>query len=106
MARSEPRKRVRLEEAVGTVEEIRGRVALVRWDTGARSPVPFAWLSDAPGCQECGAAMEAERSTRRYCSDTCRVRAFRGNAKRRPTQTTSEAPNVRERVERHGKRAA
>jgi len=106
MARSEPGERVRLEEALGTVEEIRGRVVQVRWDTGARFPVPIAWLSDAPGCQECGAGVEAERSTRKYCSDTCRVRAFRGNAMRRPTQTTSEASIVRERVEKHGKRAA
>ena len=43
-----------------------------------------------------GGGIRAERSTRKYCSDTCRVRAFRGNAKRRLTQTTREASNVRE----------
>lgn len=40
MARSKPYERVRLEDALGTVEELRGRVAVVRWETGARSPVP------------------------------------------------------------------
>jgi hypothetical protein len=47
-------RRVRLGEAIGTVEAVRGRVADVLWDTGARCPVPLAWLSDAPGCAQCG----------------------------------------------------
>ena len=29
-------------------------------------------------CQECGKGFEAKRSTARYCSDKCRVRANRG----------------------------
>ena len=87
--------RVRLSEATGTIEAIRGPVAEVRWDTGARSAVPLAWLSDAPGCAECGGPMEAERSTRKFCSDTCRKRAHKrrakGDAKPGATEDTGQA---------------
>ena len=89
-------RRVQLEQATGTIESIRGEVAEVLWDTGARSPVPLAWLSDAPGCEECRGPMEAQRSTRKYCSDTCRLRAFRRNAKRGVGRNHGEPENARE----------
>lgn len=89
-------KRVKLGEAMGTVEVVRGKVAEVRWDTGARSPVPLAWLSDAPGCEHCGGPMEAERRTRKYCSATCRKRAQRCHAKRGATTDTGKAENARD----------
>lgn len=98
--------RVQLEEATGTVEAVRGRIATVRWDTGALSPVPLTWLSDAPGCAQCGAPMEAERSTRKYCGATCRKRAQRGHAKAGGGKDTGETSNVREGVSSGAKRAA
>jgi hypothetical protein len=98
--------RVKLGEATGTVESVRGKVAEVRWDTGARSPVPLAWLSDAPSCFECGGPMEAERSTRKFCSNACRIRAFRCNAKRGGTPDIDPAKNGRETAEGNVREAA
>jgi endogenous inhibitor of DNA gyrase (YacG/DUF329 family) len=88
--------RVVLGEATGTIEAVRGKVADVLWDTGARSPVPVAWLSGAPTCAECGGAMEAERSTRTFCSNRCRLRAWRRNAKARGTHAMAEGDDARE----------
>jgi hypothetical protein len=89
-------RRVRLGETTGTVEAIRGRVADVLWDTGARCPVPLAWLSDAPGCAQCGTPMEVQRSTRKYCSATCRKRAQRCHANSGGSQSTEAATNAGE----------
>ena len=88
--------RVQLEQATGTVEAIRGDAVEVLWDTGARCPVPIRWLSDAPGCEECGGEMDAERSTRKFCSDSCRVRAFRRNAKGGGRRGQGETRNGRD----------
>jgi len=101
--------RVQLEQATGTVETIRGDAVEVLWDTGARCPVPIRWLSDAPGCEDCGGEMDAERSTRKYCSDTCRKRAHKhrtkGDAKRRGRQGHGEPENAREVAEDNAREA-
>jgi hypothetical protein len=89
-------RRVVLKEATGTIESVRDKVAEVRFDTGARCPVPLAWLSPAPGCAECGGPMEAQRSTRKFCSNACRVRAFRCNAKAGGGHGRGSAENSRE----------
>jgi endogenous inhibitor of DNA gyrase (YacG/DUF329 family) len=98
--------RVVLAEAMGTVESVRDNVAEVRWDTGARCPVPLAWLSPASGCAECGGPMEPERSTRKFCSNPCRLRAWRRNAKARSTPRIGEAENARESAEGNVREAA
>jgi hypothetical protein len=56
-------RRVVLAGATGSVEAVRGNVAEVRFDTGARCPVPLVWLSPAPGCAECCGPIKAKRST-------------------------------------------
>jgi hypothetical protein len=88
--------RVVLGEAAGTIESVRDNVAEVRFDTGARCPVPLAWLSPAPGCAECGGPMEAQRSTRKYCSATCRKRAQRCHANSGGSQGMEVATNARQ----------
>jgi hypothetical protein len=98
--------RVVLGKATGTVESVRGRVAQIRWDTGARCPVPLAWLAPAPSCAECGGPIEAKRSTRKYCSDACRIRAFRCNAKAGGTQGMGREENARESAEGNVREAA
>ena len=97
--------RVQLEQATGTVEAIRGDAVEVLWDTGARCPVPIRWLSDAPGCEDCGGEMDAERSTRKFCSDGCRVRAFRRNAKGGGRRGHGEPENAREVAEDNAREA-
>jgi hypothetical protein len=89
-------RRVVLGKATGSIETVQGNVAEVRFDTGARCPVPLTWLSPAPGCAECGGPIEAKRSTRKYCSDACRIRAFRCNAKTGGTDGTGATENARE----------
>jgi hypothetical protein len=99
-------RRVVLGEATGTIESVRDKVAEVRFDTGARCPVPLAWLSLAPGCAERGGPMEARRRSRKYCSNACRVRAFRGNAKSGRTQGTTAVENARQVVQTDAREAA
>lgn len=101
-----PGDRVQLVAATGIIERVRGEVAEVRWDTGARSPVPLAWLSPAPGCRECGAPIEAQRSSRKYCSATCRKRASRCHANSTPSKAPRPTPNVRQGARSDARRAA
>jgi hypothetical protein len=53
-------------EASGMVEGVRGRVAEVRFDTGARCPIPLAWLSPAPTRAECGGPAEVSEVLLRH----------------------------------------
>jgi hypothetical protein len=75
--------RVRLEPgtAAGTVENVRGEVAEVRWDTGARCPVPISWTAPiaeiaVTRCLWCGIELHG-RTDARYCSDAHRQAACR-----------------------------
>lgn len=97
--------RVRLNPgtATGFVERVRGEVAEVAWDAGARSPVPVAWLrvvsdedhdasaavdagrgtlgppalSVTRSCARCGGDLEG-RSDSIYCSGgACKQAAYR-----------------------------
>lgn len=95
--------RVRLDpgSATGTVERVRGEIAEVLWETGARCPVPGGWLSvlsehDVPrsgaairnggtrtpgpavtrSCARCGELLGG-RATSIYCSAACKQAAYR-----------------------------
>jgi hypothetical protein len=70
--------------ATGTVITLRGEVAEVRWDTGARCAVPIGWLK--PG----GTSARQHRSAR--ASELVPKRQSRRNGSRRPlVQNTSQA---------------
>jgi hypothetical protein len=50
--------------------------------------------------------MEVQRSTRKFCSNPCRLRAWRRNAKAGSTPRIGEAENARESAEGNVREAA
>ena len=94
--------------ATGTIERLRGEVGDVRWDTGARCPVPLAWLGERAErpkpqaastarerrrtteawkrdhsprrCSRCGRVFRPRRADQAFCTATCRKRAHRGGS--------------------------
>jgi hypothetical protein len=93
--------------ATGTIERLRGDVAEVLWDTGARCPVPLAWIAEptnrpTPGaaaarerrhetdawkrahrpqrCNGCGRVFRPKRAGQLFCTAGCRKRAHRNGS--------------------------
>jgi len=93
--------------ATGTIERLRGAVAQILWDTGARCPVPLAWIgppSVRPSreamtarkrrhsnpawkrahrprtCRGCGGVFRPKRSDQAFCTASCRKRDHRNGS--------------------------
>jgi predicted nucleic acid-binding Zn ribbon protein len=97
-----------LGSATGTIERLQDEVADVRWDTGARCPVPLAWLGEPQQkqnghqtsaarkrrhataawkrdhsprrCNGCGKVFRPTRADQVFCTATCRKRAHRNGS--------------------------